>query len=93
MLIGVIVLVCAEVFSGASLKIGLWNPWTVLVTYWLYFAHFFLFTTLAVRTGRTSVTAAPPGDRQSPCNCSRSVITQWLSPVSGRTAGGNLRRP
>jgi hypothetical protein len=33
---------------------GLWNPWTLVVTYWLYFAHFFFFTTLAVRTGRTS---------------------------------------
>ena len=54
-LIGVIVLICAEVFSGASLSAGLWHPWTVLVTYWLYFAHFFFFTTLAVRTGRTSV--------------------------------------
>ena len=42
-------------FSGASLGPGLWNPWTILVTYWLYFAHFFFFTTLAVRTGRTSL--------------------------------------
>jgi hypothetical protein len=56
LLVGWIVLICAEVFSGASLQIGLWNPWTVLVTYWLYFAHFFFFTTLAVRTGRTSLT-------------------------------------
>jgi hypothetical protein len=54
LLIGLVVLICAEVFSGASLQIGLWNPWTLLVTYWLYFAHFFFFTTLAVRTGRTS---------------------------------------
>ena len=53
--IGLFVLICAEVFSGALLQIGLWNPWTLLVTYWLYFAHFFFFTTLAVRTGRTSV--------------------------------------
>jgi hypothetical protein len=57
LLIGLIVLICAEVFSGASLRIGLWNPWTLLVTYWLYFAHFFFFTTLAVRTGRTSLSA------------------------------------
>lgn len=55
LLIGLIVLICAEVFSGASLSAGLWSPWTLLVTYWLYFAHFFLFTTLAVRTGRTSL--------------------------------------
>ncbi|MHB0958910.1 MAG: hypothetical protein ACYC0X_14800 [Pirellulaceae bacterium] len=54
LLIGLIVLICAEVFSGASLGPGLWNPWTLIVTYWLYFAHFFFFTTLAVRTGRTS---------------------------------------
>lgn len=55
LLIGWIVLICAEVFSGASLRMGLWHPWTLVVTYWLYFAHFFLFTTLAVRTGRTSL--------------------------------------
>ena len=56
-LIGLIVLICAEVFSGASLRMGLWHPWTLLVTYWLYFAHFFFLTTLAVRTGRTSLSA------------------------------------
>ncbi len=56
-LIGIIVLICAEVFSGASLPLGLWHPWTLLVTYWLYFAHFFFFTTLAVRTGRTSLSS------------------------------------
>jgi hypothetical protein len=55
LLIGLIVLICAEVFSGASVQVGLWSPWTWLVTYWLYFAHFFLFTSLAVRTGRTSL--------------------------------------
>jgi hypothetical protein len=57
LLIGLIVLICAEVFSGASLHIGLWSPWTIVVTYWLYFAHFFFFTTLAVRTGRTSLSS------------------------------------
>ena len=36
-------------------QMGLWHPWTLVVTYWLYFAHFFFFTTLAVRTGRTSL--------------------------------------
>jgi hypothetical protein len=56
-LIGLIVLICAEVFSGASLRMGLWHPWTLLVTYWLYFAHFFFLTTLAVRTGRTSLSS------------------------------------
>ena len=55
LLIGLVVLICAEVFSGASIKMGLWHPWTLVVTYWLYFAHFFFFTTLAVRTGRTSL--------------------------------------
>ncbi|MGD0172992.1 MAG: hypothetical protein ABSC61_00960 [Anaerolineales bacterium] len=57
LVIGLIVFICAEVFSGASLRLGLWNPWTILVTYWLYFAHFFFFTTLAVRTGRTSLSS------------------------------------
>lgn len=55
LLIGVYVLICAEVFSGASLQIGIWHPWTLLMTYWLYFAHFFFLTTLAVRTRRTSI--------------------------------------
>jgi len=55
LLIGLIVLICAEVFSGASIQVGLWHPWTWVVTYWLYFTHFFFFTTLAVRTGRTSL--------------------------------------
>ncbi len=57
LLIGLIILICAEVFSGASIQMGLWHPWTLVVTYWLYFAHFFFFTTLAVRTGRTSLGA------------------------------------
>jgi hypothetical protein len=54
LLLGLTVLIGAEVFSGASLQVGLWHPWTLVVTFWLYFAHFFLFTTLAVWTGRTS---------------------------------------
>jgi hypothetical protein len=57
LLIGLVVLICAEVFSGASLQIGIWNLWTLIVTYWLYFTHFFCCTTLAVRTGRTSLWA------------------------------------
>jgi hypothetical protein len=57
LLIGLLVLISAEVFSGSSVGPGLWSPWTWVVTYWLYFAHFFFFTTLAVRTGRTSLSA------------------------------------
>lgn len=53
--IGWIVLICAELFSGATLPTGFWHPWTWIVTYWLYFAHFYFFTTLAVRTRRTSL--------------------------------------
>lgn len=53
--IGWIVLICAELFSGATLPIGFWHPWTWILTYWLYFAHFFFFTTLAVWTRRTSL--------------------------------------
>ena len=56
-LVGLIVLICAGVFSGASLRMGLWHPWTLLLTYWLYFAHFIFLTTLAVRTGRTSLSS------------------------------------
>ncbi len=57
LLIGLVVLICAEVFSGASIQVGIWAPWTWLMTYWLYFAHFFVLCTLAVRTGRTSLGA------------------------------------
>lgn len=57
LLVGLIVVICAEVFSGASVGMGLWSPWTVLVTFWLYFAHFFFFTSVAVYTGRTSLTS------------------------------------
>ena len=32
LLVGLIILICAEVFSGASLGMGLWHPWTLLVT-------------------------------------------------------------
>ena len=53
--LGLIVLICAEVFSGASIGMGLWHPWTWIVTYGLYFAHFFFFTSLAVYTKRTSL--------------------------------------
>ncbi|MCC6795381.1 MAG: hypothetical protein IT366_09705 [Candidatus Hydrogenedentes bacterium] len=55
--VGLIVLVGAEGLSGASIRTGLWHPWTLLVTYWLYFAHFFFFTTLAIRTRKTSLPA------------------------------------
>jgi len=57
LLIGLVVLICAEVFSGASIQVGMWAPWTWLMTYWLYFAHFFVLCTLAVWTGRTSLGA------------------------------------
>lgn len=57
LLIGLIVLICAEVFSGASIQVGMWAPWTWLMTYWLYFAHFFVLCTLAAWTRRTSVGA------------------------------------
>ncbi len=54
LLLGLIVLICAEVFSGASVQGGIWQPWTWIVTYWLYVAHFIFFTSLAVYTRRTS---------------------------------------
>lgn len=57
LLIGLVVLICAEVFSGASIQVGLLAPWTWLMTYWLYFAHFFALCTLAVWTRRTSLGA------------------------------------
>ena len=56
MQLGLIVLISAEFISGASIRLSnpFFGPWTWLLTFWLYFAHFFFFTTLAVRTGRTS---------------------------------------
>ena len=57
LLVGLVVLITAEVFSGASLGAGLWSPFTAIVTYPLYFAHFFLLTTFALRTGRTGLGA------------------------------------
>lgn len=53
--LGLVVFVGAEVLSGSSAGVGLISGWTWVVTFWLYFSHFFLFTTLAVRTGRTSL--------------------------------------
>ena len=55
--IGMIVLITAEIFSGATLKSGVWHPFVWLLTYWLYFAHFFFFTTLAIITGRRSLSS------------------------------------
>lgn len=55
--IGMIVLITAEIFSGASVQHGVWHPLTWILTYWLYFAHFFFFTTLAIRTGRISLSS------------------------------------
>ena len=56
MQLGLIVLISAEFISGASIRLSnpFFGPWTWLLTFWLYFAHFFFFTTLAVRTRRTS---------------------------------------
>ena len=54
--LGLIVLISAEFISGASIRTSnpFFGPWTWLLTFWLYSAHFFFFTTLAFRTGRTS---------------------------------------
>ena len=51
LLIGVLSMVFAEVYSGASL---LWfiNLWSLLVTFPLYWSHFLLLFTLAVKTKR-----------------------------------------
>lgn len=55
--VGWIILFTAEILSGASLVNGLWNPLVWLLVYPLYTAHFFLLINLALRTGRTSLTA------------------------------------
>jgi hypothetical protein len=52
-----VVLVGAEIFSGASAGPKLFGWWTWCVTFWLYFLHFFLFANLALRTRRTSLRA------------------------------------
>jgi len=55
--VGLIILFTAEILSGASLVNGLWSPLVWLLVYPLYAAHFFLLINLALRTGRTSLTA------------------------------------
>ncbi|MHA1281542.1 MAG: hypothetical protein ACTSQP_03480 [Promethearchaeota archaeon] len=54
LLIGLLSMFYAEVFSGAS---PLWiiNPWSLIVTFWLYLAHCIFFLNLALRTGKTSI--------------------------------------
>tara|TARA_B100001750_G_scaffold104174_1_gene82422 strand:+ start:805 stop:1896 length:1092 start_codon:yes stop_codon:yes gene_type:complete len=53
--IGLIAFTCTEIFAGSSAGSRLFTPWTFLVTYWLYFAHFFFFASLAYYTNRTSI--------------------------------------
>lgn len=53
--IGLIAFTCTEIFSGASAGPRLYDPWTFLVTFWLYFAHLFFFASLAYYTQRTSL--------------------------------------
>lgn len=49
-----IVFTFAEVFAGSS-PFGIFHPWSLLVTFPLYYVHFFAFTTMAIRTKRTSL--------------------------------------
>jgi hypothetical protein len=53
-LIGCLSMFMAEVFAGSS---QLWfiDPWSLIVTYWLYLGHLLLFLNLAIRTKRTSI--------------------------------------
>jgi len=53
-LIGCLSMFMAEVFAGAS-QMWFIDPWSLLVTYWLYLAHLLLFLNLAIRTKRTSI--------------------------------------
>lgn len=53
-LIGCISMFMAEVFAGSS-QMWFIDPWSLLVTYWLYLAHLLLFLNLAIRTKRTSI--------------------------------------
>ncbi|MFX1298333.1 MAG: hypothetical protein ACFFD2_26195, partial [Promethearchaeota archaeon] len=54
LLIGCLSMFMAEVFAGSS---QLWfiDPWSLIVTYWLYLGHLLLFLNLAMRTKRTSI--------------------------------------
>lgn len=51
------VFACAEIASGSALRTGLLDPFHWLFTFWLYVAHFFLLSTVAVRSSRTSLPA------------------------------------
>lgn len=52
--IGFIIFTCVENFAVSS---GIWitSPWALLVTYPMYIAHFFFFTTIASKFKRSSV--------------------------------------
>jgi hypothetical protein len=56
LLIGTLSMFFAEIFSGASAT-RLWfiDPWSLIVTWPLYFAHTLFFLNLAFRTKRTSM--------------------------------------
>ncbi len=54
LLIGCLSMFMAEVFAGSS-QMWFIDPWSLLVTYWLYLGHLLLFLNLAMRTERTSV--------------------------------------
>lgn len=53
-LIGCLSMFMAEVFAGAS-QMWFIDPWSLLITFWLYLAHLLLFLNLAMRTKKTSI--------------------------------------
>ena len=48
LLIGCLSMFMAEVFAGSS-QMWFIDPWSLIVTYWLYLAHLLLFLNLAIR--------------------------------------------
>jgi len=53
-LIGCLSMFMAEVFAGSS-QMWFIDPWSLIVTYWLYLGHLLLFLNLAMRSKRTSI--------------------------------------
>ena len=53
-LIGCLSMFMAEVFAGSS-QMWFIDPWSLLVTFWLYLGHLLLFLNLAMRSKKTSI--------------------------------------
>ncbi|TFG20891.1 MAG: hypothetical protein EU533_05805, partial [Promethearchaeota archaeon] len=54
LLVGCLSMFIAEVFAGSS-RIWIIDPWSLIVTFWLYLGHLLFLLNVAFRTKRTSI--------------------------------------